>query len=143
VLAFLDRRPSALVAVEDQGIGYRLTGHFPPGELPGSMVITDLADLLAQPASRVIIRDPAATPDEFVQLAAELDLPNADHSVGWSAWLDLTPVNVTKASGQLRRSRDRRWAQRHRDVALGRSWRRRGPGSSGSPSRRRRCRRFR
>jgi len=98
VRAFVDRCPSALVAVEHE-LGYRLTGRFPAGELLGEMIVTKLAEIIAQPANRVIIRDPAATPDEFARLAAELDLPNADHSVGWTAWLDLTPVNVTKASG--------------------------------------------
>ena len=99
VRAFLDRRPSALVAVEDRAIGYRLTAPFPAGELPGEMVVTGLAELLAQPVSRAIIRDPAATPDEFVRLLAELDLPSVSHSVGWSAWLDLAPAGVSKASG--------------------------------------------
>jgi HAD superfamily hydrolase (TIGR01484 family) len=96
VRSFLDRWPSALVAVEHEQ-GYRLTGHFPAGELPGDMTVTELAEIVAQPASRVIIRDPAATPEEFARLAAELELPNA--SVGWTAWLDLTPVDVSKASG--------------------------------------------
>jgi hydroxymethylpyrimidine pyrophosphatase-like HAD family hydrolase len=99
VRAFLERRPSALVAVEHGSVGYRLTAPFPAGELPGEMIVTDLADLLAQPVSRVIIRDPAATPDEFVRLVGELHLPGVNHSVGWSAWLDLTPVGVSKESG--------------------------------------------
>jgi hydroxymethylpyrimidine pyrophosphatase-like HAD family hydrolase len=99
VRAFLERRPAALVAVEHRGVGYRLTAPFPAGELPGEMIVTDLADLLAQPASRVIIRDPGATPDEFLRLVAELHLPGVDHSIGWSAWLDLTPVGVSKESG--------------------------------------------
>lgn len=47
----------------------------------------------------MIVRDPAATPEEFARLAAGLNLPGADHVVGWSAWLDLTPVGVSKASG--------------------------------------------
>ena len=102
VRAFLERCPSALVAVEHRGVGYRLTAPFPAGELPGEMIVTDLADLLAQPVSRVIIRDPAASPDEFVRLVGELHLPGADQSIGWSAWLDLTPVGVSKQSG-LRR----------------------------------------
>ncbi len=101
VRAFLARRPSALVAVEDDD-GYRLTGPFPDGELPGASVVTPLADLLGRPASRVIIRDPAATPEEFLRLADGIDLSGTNHSVGWSAWLDLTPAGVTKESG-LRR----------------------------------------
>jgi hydroxymethylpyrimidine pyrophosphatase-like HAD family hydrolase len=63
------------------------------------MIVTDLADLLAQPVTRVIIRDPAATPDEFVHLVGELHLPGVDCGVGWSAWLDLTPVGVSTESG--------------------------------------------
>lgn len=47
----------------------------------------------------MIVRGPAATPEEFARLAAGLDLPGADHVVGWSAWLDLTPVGLSKASG--------------------------------------------
>jgi len=102
VRAFLDRWPSALVAVECPGGGYRVTAPFPAGELPGETVPAGLDDLLARPVSRVIVRDPAAAPEEFARLADTLDLPGADHVVGWSAWLDLTPVGVSKASA-LRR----------------------------------------
>jgi hydroxymethylpyrimidine pyrophosphatase-like HAD family hydrolase len=102
VRAFLARRPAALVAVEQDGVGYRLTAPFPAGELPGEMTVADLAELLADPVSRVVVRDPTATPEEFVRLVSELELPGADHCVGWTAWLDLTPVNVTKASGLQR-----------------------------------------
>lgn len=99
VRAFLGRRPSALVAIEHDEVGYRVTAPFPVGELPGQMIPAGLAELLAGPVARVVIRDPTATREEFVQLVGELELPGADHSVGWSAWLDLTPAGVTKASG--------------------------------------------
>ncbi len=99
VRAFLELRPSALVAVEHGDVGHRLTGPFPAGELPGEMIVTDLAELLARPVSRVIIRDPAATPGEFLRLVGELHLPGVSHSVGYSAWLDLTPAGVSKESG--------------------------------------------
>ena len=79
VRAVLDRRPNALVAVEHRGVGYRLTMPFPAGELPGEMIVTELAELLAEPASRVIIRDPGATPEEFRRLVGELDLRGAAH----------------------------------------------------------------
>jgi HAD superfamily hydrolase (TIGR01484 family) len=99
VLAFLSRCPSALVAVELDGVGYRLTAPFPAGELPGELIVTELAQLLVEPVNRVVIRDPAATPDDFIRLAGEIELPGANHTVGWSAWLDLTPAGVTKVSG--------------------------------------------
>jgi hydroxymethylpyrimidine pyrophosphatase-like HAD family hydrolase len=99
VRAVLERHPNALVAVEERGVGYRVTKEFPVGELSGEMILTDVEDLVAGPVSRVIIRDPQATSDDFVRLAEELGLHGTDYVVGWTAWLDLAPVGVTKASG--------------------------------------------
>jgi HAD superfamily hydrolase (TIGR01484 family) len=99
VRAVLERHPNALVAVEERGIGYRVSNEFPAGELSGEMILTDLEDLVAGPVSRVIIRDPQATSDDFVRLAEELGLHGTDYVVGWTAWLDLAPVGVTKAHG--------------------------------------------
>ena len=99
VEAILERHPTALVAVEERGVGYRVNSHFPDGELSGDMIVTDVADLIAAEVSRVIIRDPAATADDFVALAADLGLHGTSYVVGWTAWLDLAPVGVSKASG--------------------------------------------
>jgi HAD superfamily hydrolase (TIGR01484 family) len=99
VLQVLEHHPDALVAVEDRGVGYRVSGHFPEGELSGEMRLTDLEELVAEPVSRVIIRDPRATAEEFVALGARLGLHGTDYVVGWTAWLDLAPVGVSKASG--------------------------------------------
>src|SRR3954452_4323102 len=99
VKAILERHPSALVAVEERGVGYRVTKEFPVGELSGEMIITEVDDLVAAPVSRVIIRDPDATADDFVALAQALGLHGTDYVVGWTAWLDLAPVGVSKASG--------------------------------------------
>ena len=99
VAAVLEHHPNALVAVEERGLGYRVNRHFPQGELSGDMIITDVDDMVAGPVSRVIIRDPEATADDFVELAAKLGLHGTDYVVGWTAWLDLAPVGVSKASG--------------------------------------------
>jgi len=99
VEAVLAEHPSALVAVEERGVGYRVNRPFPPGELSGEMVETEVAELVAQHVSRVIIRDPDATVDDFVALARRLGLHGTDYVVGWTAWLDLSPVGVSKASG--------------------------------------------
>lgn len=99
VRAILEARPTARVAVEERGLGYRVTTPFPEGELTGEMVVTGVDDLVREPVSRVIIRDPDATADDFVTLAAGLGLHGTDYVVGWTAWLDLTPVGVSKASG--------------------------------------------
>jgi HAD superfamily hydrolase (TIGR01484 family) len=99
VEAVLREHPSALVAVEERGIGYRVNRPFPAGELSGELIETEVADLVADHVSRVIIRDPDATADDFVALGARLGLHGTDYVVGWTAWLDLSPVGISKASG--------------------------------------------
>jgi hydroxymethylpyrimidine pyrophosphatase-like HAD family hydrolase len=99
VHAVLEHHPTALVAVEERGVGYRVNRPFPAGELTGEMTIAPVSDLVAGPVSRVIIRDPDATADDFVALAQRLGLHGTDYVVGWTAWLDLAPVGVNKASG--------------------------------------------
>ena len=99
VRAVLEHHPTALVAVEERGVGYRVNAHFPDGELSGQMIITDVGDMVGRPVSRVIIRDPEATADDFIDLAQRLGLHGTDYVVGWTAWMDLSPVGVSKASG--------------------------------------------
>jgi HAD superfamily hydrolase (TIGR01484 family) len=99
VAAVLEHHPSALVAVEERGVGYRVNRHFPDGELSGEMILADVDDLVAEHVCRVIIRDPSATAEDFVELATHLGLHGTEYVVGWTAWLDLSPVGVTKASG--------------------------------------------
>lgn len=99
VAAVLAEHPDALVAVEERGVGYLVSAPFPDGELGGTTTVADVADMVSGPVSRVIIRDPAATAEDFVNLAARLGLHGTDYIVGWTAWLDLAPVGVSKASG--------------------------------------------
>ncbi|CAN5604264.1 HAD family hydrolase [soil metagenome] len=99
VRAILAEQPTARVAVENRGLGYRVSTHFPDGELSGEMTVTPIDELVAEPVSRVIIRDPDATAEDFVALGARLGLHGTDYVVGWTAWLDLSPVGVSKASG--------------------------------------------
>ncbi len=100
VAAVLEHHPHALVAVEERAVGgYRVNRVFPEGEISGEQIITDVHDIVGAPVSRVIIRDPEATADDFVELAARLGLHGTDYVVGWTAWMDLSPVGVSKASG--------------------------------------------
>ena len=72
------------------------------------MIVTDVDELVAGPVSRVIIRDPDATAEDFVGWPARLGLHGTDYVVGWTAWLDLAPVGVSKASGLGDRRRQAR-----------------------------------
>ena len=91
--------PEALIAVEEIGVGYRVTAAFPEGDLTGQMVIENAEQLSARPVTRVIVRDPQRSDAEFIAMAEQLGLHGVAYYVGWSAWLDIAPAGVTKASG--------------------------------------------
>jgi hydroxymethylpyrimidine pyrophosphatase-like HAD family hydrolase len=93
-----DHLPTALYAVEVVGEGYRLTAPFPPGELSGPADVVPFDDLLGGPATRVIVRRTDHTSAEFLELAERLGLHEVSYAVGWTAWLDLAPDGVNKAS---------------------------------------------
>jgi HAD superfamily hydrolase (TIGR01484 family) len=94
----LERVPDALVAVEVIGRGYRVNRHFPQGEITGEIWLQSVDELVAQPVTRVIIRDPSASAEEFVEIAETLGLAGTNYFVGYTAWLDLAPAGVSKAS---------------------------------------------
>jgi hydroxymethylpyrimidine pyrophosphatase-like HAD family hydrolase len=98
--------PDALYAVEDLGRGFRVSAPFPDGELGGAFEVVGFDELCAHPATRVIMRSPDSTPEEFHELVERVGLHEVTYAVGWTAWLDLTPGGVSKGSAleELRRS---------------------------------------
>jgi HAD superfamily hydrolase (TIGR01484 family) len=95
---FADHVPDALLAVEELGVGYRVTGEFPAGELDGRMTIVSHDELLAEPVTRLIARWPEGDRDEFYALARNAGLRGVEYAIGYTAWLDFMPEGVTKAS---------------------------------------------
>jgi hydroxymethylpyrimidine pyrophosphatase-like HAD family hydrolase len=110
--------PTALYAVEDLGEGYRLTAPFPRGELSGRQLFVPFEDLLTVPATRVIVRSPDHTPQEFLELTARMGLHGVNYAVGWTAWLDLAPEGVSKASA-LEAVRERLGVGEQATMAVG------------------------
>jgi len=98
VRTVLEHVPGAAVAVEEHGVGYRVNRLFPPGELDGQMIICDLDEMISTQVSRVIIRDPDSTSEDFVNLAHRLGLHGTNYFIGWTAWLDIAPDGISKAS---------------------------------------------
>jgi HAD superfamily hydrolase (TIGR01484 family) len=98
VAQVLERNPNTLVAVEEVGRGYRVSDLFPDGDLTGEMIVTDVDQIVAEPVTRVILRDPNSTDEEFLELAESLGLSGCTYFIGWSAWLDIVPEGVNKAS---------------------------------------------
>jgi HAD superfamily hydrolase (TIGR01484 family) len=98
VRMLLEHVPNAAVAVEEIGIGYRINRAFPDGEITGRMVLQSVDELIAEPVTRVIIRDPHSSEEEFLELAEKLGLHGTNYFIGWTAWLDIAPEGVSKAS---------------------------------------------
>lgn len=90
--------PNAAIAVEVIGVGYRLNKPFPEGDLSGDIRIETIDELCAEPASRVVIRDPEAAWADFEQLADRIGMHGVSYAIGWSTWLDIAPEGVNKAS---------------------------------------------
>lgn len=95
----LELAPHALVAVEEVGRGYRVNRHFPEGEINGRISVEPVEELVADPVSRVIIRDPEGSASDFERLADALGMKGVEYFVGWTAWLDIVPEGVSKATG--------------------------------------------
>lgn len=93
-----ERAPDALYAVEDLGRGFQVTRPFPIGELGGAEVVVPFEEMCARPASRVTVRAPELTNEEFVELVMGAGLHGVSFAVGWSSWLDINPPGVSKAT---------------------------------------------
>ncbi len=98
--------PDAVVAVEEIGIGSKVSAPFPDGELLGTQRIVSWDELAAEPTTRVTFRSPTGTSDDFLALAPKLGLHGVSYGVGYTAWLDINPEGVSKGSAleQIRRT---------------------------------------
>ncbi|MCL2092446.1 MAG: Cof-type HAD-IIB family hydrolase [Micrococcales bacterium] len=110
--------PEALIAVEDVGVGFRVSAPFPADELAGEHTVVGFDDLAARPATRVVLRAPDSTPEEFHAIVQRVGLHEVSYAIGWSAWLDLTPGGVSKASA-LEQIRQRLGVEPFATVAVG------------------------
>ncbi|MDR6117599.1 HAD family hydrolase [Aeromicrobium sp. SORGH_AS_0981] len=95
----LEHIPDALVAVEEVGTGYRISAPFPEWEIDGTVTIQTVDELVAEPVTRVIIRAPEHDVEEFGRLVHGLGLNEVNYNIGYTAWLDIAPDGVSKASG--------------------------------------------
>jgi hydroxymethylpyrimidine pyrophosphatase-like HAD family hydrolase len=94
----LREHPTAAIAAEVIGQGYRVTRQFPEGDLTGDIEEVSVDDLAGSDVTRIIVRDPNSSDTEFIELAERIGLHGVSYSVGWSAWLDIAPEGVNKAS---------------------------------------------
>jgi Cof subfamily protein (haloacid dehalogenase superfamily) len=90
--------PNAHFAVEDAEGVYRFHKEFPADALGDVNHETPLEDLMHQPVSRIVVLSPEQETEDFVDTVAALGLSSVSYAIGYSAWLDIAPLGVTKAS---------------------------------------------
>jgi len=90
--------PDAVAAVEEIGFGFKVSAPFPDGELVGEVRVVPWARLSDSPATRVTFRSPTGTAEDFLALVERIGLHGVSYAVGFTAWLDINPEGVSKAS---------------------------------------------
>ena len=90
--------PDAVVAVEELGVGFKLSAPFPDGELQGELRVVPWEELIDSPATRVTFRSPTGTAEDFMELVERIGLHEVNYAVGFTAWLDINPEGVSQGS---------------------------------------------
>jgi Cof subfamily protein (haloacid dehalogenase superfamily) len=90
--------PDAHFAVEDVDGSYRFHKPFPTYALGDQNFETPLDELMHHPVSRVVVLSPQHEVDEFLGLIAKIGLASVSYAIGYTAWLDISPKGVSKAS---------------------------------------------
>ena len=85
-------------AVEDRDGVMRYCGSFPTIESNGSAEKVAFDELFSRPATRVVVVSPDHDTDDFLEVVERMGLSKVNYNVGWTAWLDIAPDGVTKAT---------------------------------------------
>jgi Cof subfamily protein (haloacid dehalogenase superfamily) len=94
----IENLPDAHFAVEDVDGSYRFHRPFPTYALGDENFETPLEELMHHPVSRVVVLSPQHDVDEFLSLISKIGLASVSYAIGYTAWLDISPQGVTKAS---------------------------------------------
>ena len=102
----IENLPEAHFAVEDVDGSYRFHRPFPSHALGDQNFETPLEELMHKEVSRVVVLSPQHDVKEFLGLISSIGLASVSYAIGYTAWLDISPQGVTKASAlESQRSR--------------------------------------
>lgn len=90
--------PMSLFMIEDGNLRRWVTEAFPDNELTGEIDVMPFEEMLDKKVTRIVMRDPTKTAAEFDDVVNAGGLHGVSYSVGWTAWLDIAPEGVSKAS---------------------------------------------
>jgi Cof subfamily protein (haloacid dehalogenase superfamily) len=108
----------ASYAVEDREGIFRYMGAFPEGALSGAAKQVDFEELLDVDATRVVVISPDHATEDFLSVVDRMGLHKVSYNVGWTAWLDIAPDGVNKATG-LQYATERLGVPASRIMAVG------------------------
>jgi Cof subfamily protein (haloacid dehalogenase superfamily) len=114
----IEHLPEAHFAVEDVDGSYRFHRPFPSYALGDQNFETPLEQLMHHPVSRVVVLSPQHDVDEFLGLISKIGLASVSYAIGYTAWLDISPKGVSKASA-LEVQRERLGISNHQVLVMG------------------------
>jgi Cof subfamily protein (haloacid dehalogenase superfamily) len=94
----IEHLPEAHFAVEDVDGSYRFHRPFPSYALGDQNFETPLEELMHREVSRVVVLSPQHDVEEFLGLVSKIGLASVSYAIGYTAWLDISPKGVSKAS---------------------------------------------
>jgi 5-amino-6-(5-phospho-D-ribitylamino)uracil phosphatase len=109
---------NARFAVEDEHGYYRYTEPFPDATIGMDSEHVEFDELLRHPATRVVVISPDHDMDEFLKVVEKMGLHKVSYAIGWTAWLDIAPDGVNKATA-MERVRAELGIPRERVMAVG------------------------
>ncbi|GAA3599072.1 HAD family hydrolase [Klugiella xanthotipulae] len=89
---------NARYAVEDETGFYRYTEAFPDATFGGQGKRVPFEELLHAQATRVVVVSPDHRLEDFLQVVERMGLSQVSYAIGWTAWLDIAPEGVNKAT---------------------------------------------
>jgi Cof subfamily protein (haloacid dehalogenase superfamily) len=114
----IENLPEAHFAVEDVDGSYRFHRPFPTHALGDQNFETPLEELMHKEVSRVVVLSPQHDVNEFLGLISKIGLASVSYAIGYTAWLDISPQGVTKASA-LEEQRSRLGIEKNQVLVMG------------------------
>jgi len=114
----IEKLPEAHFAVEDIDGTYRFHKPFPAYALGSKNIETPLEQLMHGEVSRVVVLSPEQDVNDFLAIVGSVGLHSVSYAIGYTAWLDISPQGVSKASAleQRRKALD---IPRDRVIVIG------------------------
>jgi Cof subfamily protein (haloacid dehalogenase superfamily) len=118
LLSIRSHLTNARYAVEDEHGYYRYTEPFPDATIGIDSEHVGFDELLSRDATRVVVVSPDHDMDDFLEVVEKMGLNRVSYAIGWTAWLDIAPDGVNKATA-MERVRAELGIPRSRVMAVG------------------------